>query len=56
MLTFDDIAGLDELCLYCPIPEELQGVHCYGGEPIMCEGSYCSDAYERYLEEGEEDD
>ena len=41
----------DRLCTYCPLPEESQGVHCYGGEPIMCEGSHCKEAYENYLED-----
>lgn len=35
----------DSLCeVYCPLPERLRGVHCYGGEPVMCEGSHCDEA------------
>jgi len=43
----------EELCKYCPIPEESQGVHCYGGVVNMCEGRCCEEAYEAYLEEEE---
>ena len=46
----------EELCDYCPLPEEAKGVHCYGGAPVMCEGSRCDDAYETYLEEFESED
>ena len=46
----------EDLCHYCPIPKEAQGVHCYGGEPIMCEGMHCNEAYENYLEECKEED
>ena len=54
--TFEEISGEDELCCNCPLPEESQGVHCYGGEPVMCEGRCCKEAYENYVEnfEGEE--
>lgn len=45
-----------DLCQYCPLPTESQGVHCYGGLPVMCEGSYCSEAYENYLDEYEEEE
>ncbi len=42
----------DDLCeLYCPLPEEVRGVHCYGGEPVMCEGSHCDEAIEAWKEE-----
>lgn len=40
----------EDLCKYCPIPEEHQGVHCYGGHPIMCEGAKCPEAYDAYME------
>lgn len=49
----------EDLCRYCPIPEEYQGVRCYGGEPIMCEGRKCPEAYDAYMElddDGEEED
>jgi len=46
----------EELCNYCPIPEEGRGINNYGNGPVMCEGSHCNDAYERYLEEFEEDE
>jgi hypothetical protein len=42
-----------DLCNYCPLPEESRGVHCYGGEPVMCEGSHCKEAGENYIEEME---
>ena len=33
--TDEELQGmLDErLCDFCPLPDELKGVHCYGGEP-----------------------
>ena len=40
-----------ELCNCCPLPKEVQGVHCYGGEPVMCEGKCCGDALEYWLEQ-----
>ena len=57
MAKYKTIEELDEdLCHYCPLPEESQGVHCYGGLPVMCEGSCCPEAYQNYLEgEGEEE-
>lgn len=54
--TCDEMKESERLCSYCPLPEELQGVHCYGGQPVMCEGSHCGEAYERYLEEVEAND
>lgn len=54
-LTLEELADQECLCYYCPIPEESQGVHCYGGEPVMCEGSHCDEAYDYYLEEWEEE-
>lgn len=54
--TFEEISGEDELCCNCPLPEESQGVHCYGGEPVMCEGRCCKEAYENYVENFEEEE
>ena len=46
----------DILCTYCQLPEENKGVHCYGGEPVMCEDyGCCPEAYESYLEEFKEE-
>jgi len=46
----------EELCDYCPLPEELKGVHNYGGLPTMCcDNGPCDEAYENYLEELKED-
>lgn len=41
----------EDICNYCPLPEELKGVHCYGGEPVMCEGRCCKEALEAWKEE-----
>jgi len=41
----------DKLCDYCPLPDESKGTHCYGGNPVMCEGACCKEAYENYLED-----
>jgi len=41
----------DCLCDYCPLPDEAKGVHCYGGQPVMCEGSHCVEALEVWKEE-----
>jgi hypothetical protein len=47
----------EELCNHCSIEENHRGVHCYGGEPIFCvDSGQCDVAYERYLEEFEEDE
>lgn len=51
--TIDELD--EELCSYCPLPEESQGVHCYGGLPVMCEGSHCKEAYQNYLDTYEEE-
>jgi len=46
----------EELCKYCSLPENLHGVHCYGGKPTMCvDSGGCEHAYEAYLEEYEEE-
>lgn len=51
--TDEELQGmLDErLCDFCPLPDELKGVHCYGGEPVMCEGSHCKEAVEAWKED-----
>ncbi len=41
----------ERLCDYCPLPDEAKGVHCYGGEPVICEGSHCDEAIEAWKEE-----
>lgn len=47
-----ELAGEEALCeIYCPLTDELKGVHCYGGAPVMCEGSHCGEALEAWLEE-----
>ena len=51
-----EIEGSDKLCDYCPLPDECKGTHCYGGNPVMCEGRRCKEAAEAYLEEMEEED
>lgn len=43
--------GDDELCNYCPLPDGSKGVHCYGGNVHMCEGSHCKEALEYWEEE-----
>jgi hypothetical protein len=46
----------DQLCEYCPLEESPKGVHCYGGEPVMCvDTGCCVQAYENYLEEFKEE-
>lgn len=45
----------DELCNYCPLPEEYRGTYSTpGGISAGCEGSHCEEAYELYLEECED--
>lgn len=41
----------DTMCEYCPLPDEVKGVHCYGGMPVMCEGTHCHKAMEIWQEE-----
>lgn len=48
-LTKEDLG--EDLCEHCPLPGESRGVQCYGGAVIMCEGSHCDEAYERYIED-----
>lgn len=43
----------EELKSYCPW--EGEPVACYGGLPVMCEGRFCEEAYEKYLEDEEEE-
>lgn len=53
MMDDETIDALTEevRCDYCPLPEYLKGVHCYGGNPIMCEGTHCQQAIENWLDE-----
>jgi hypothetical protein len=45
----------ETLCDYCPLEESQKGVHCYGGQPIMCyDSGHCDLAYESYLESDED--
>ena len=41
----------EDLCNYCPLPDESKGVHCYGGIVHMCEGSHCKEALDYWEEE-----
>lgn len=41
----------EDLCAYCPLDDSAKGVHCYGGNVIMCEGKRCKDAMEAWTEE-----
>lgn len=41
----------EELCNYCPLPDEAKGVRCYGGTVHMCEGSRCGEAMDSWEEE-----
>ena len=43
--------GDEELCNYCPLPDESKGVHNYGGAVHMCEGRGCEEAMEAWSEE-----
>lgn len=43
----------EDLKEFCPWEHE--PVTCYGGIPIMCEGRFCKEAYECYLEKLEEE-
>jgi hypothetical protein len=47
---------LEELCDYCRYPREARGVNNYGNGPVFCADSgLCDEAYERYLDEYEEE-
>lgn len=41
----------DHLCDFCSLPEGARGCHCYGDQPVMCEGSHCDEAIEGWKEE-----
>jgi hypothetical protein len=49
---FAKIDGTEELCNYCPLPEERRGM--CSPKSVGCEGSCCKNARENYLEETEE--
>lgn len=49
MRSMEDMG--DELCDYCPIPDEAKGIHVTPNGYSACEGSRCPVAYERYKEE-----
>lgn len=50
---FEDME-CDDLKLYCRW--DGPPTACCGGNPIMCEGRFCKEAYERYVEEFESED
>lgn len=47
--TDDDLS--DDLCLYCPLDDDEKGIHGVPNGYISCEGRYCQEAYEMYIEE-----
>lgn len=52
-MSDEQIRGMleDRMCDYCPLPDELKGAHCYGGAPVMCEGTHCAEAIAAWKEE-----
>lgn len=46
----------EDLCNYCSIPKESRGIHLGPNGPYGCDGCRCDDAYERYLEQYEEEE
>lgn len=58
-LSQEELSDNEELCQYCLWTDrglqDIPQVYCTGGEPVMCEGSWCNDAYEYYLGEFEEE-
>jgi len=45
----------EELCNFCPLEDNLKGVHYYGDNPIFCEDyGTCTIAYQNYLDSIEE--
>lgn len=47
--TFEEITEIECLCEYCDADP---GWHSDGGgNPYCCEGAYCEEAYERYLDD-----
>jgi hypothetical protein len=51
MKSKEELQGSEELCAFCPLDEQDKGIHCYGGNISMCEGSRCDDAYDAYCEQ-----
>jgi len=50
MKTKDELH--EDICNYCPLPEERRGVYgTPGGFSAGCEGCRCNEAYEAYKEE-----
>ena len=57
-LTVEELG--EDLCEYCKCSdygnEDYHGeMKCYGGEPVGCEGMYCKEAYENYLDDFKEE-
>lgn len=52
-LTAEELG--EKLCEYCPLEDVEKGTHNFGNGPVMCEGCSCTEAYEFYLEEFEEE-
>ena len=46
MRTLEELS--DELCKYCPLPDESKGTHGAPNGYTSCEGSRCKEAYEAY--------
>lgn len=44
----------DKLCDYCPLDSNARGVK--APPNVSCEGRHCEEAYERYLDEWEEEE
>lgn len=58
-LSFEEISGLDEvLCEHCLCTEYglSMGAQHVSAYNFGCEGSYCKEAYESYLEDFEEEE
>lgn len=51
MRTIEELTDGEELCKYCPLPDEAKGIHGAPNGYTACEGCRCQDAYEAYKEE-----
>jgi len=47
--TLEEMAEDESLCKYCDAAPEWHSDG--GGNPYCCEGAYCKEAYERYLDD-----
>lgn len=56
--TIEELQDSGIICDYCSVDDKFKGGGVYGTPNgyISCEGTWCKEAYEIYLEEAEDED